>query len=57
MVPDEEGNTGSSQSPCSDTFSGTEPLSEPECAATDKFLSENPGIFDAYLAVRKLKVK
>jgi hypothetical protein len=51
MIPDEDGNTGSSTSPCSDTFSGPSPLSEPECAATDKFLSENPGIFDAFLAV------
>lgn len=54
MVPDEDGNTGSSTSPCSDTFSGPSALSEPECATVDNFLNENPGIFDTYIAVRTL---
>ena len=51
MVPDENGSTGSSTSPCSDTFSGPFALSEPECASVDNFLNDNYGIFDAYIAV------
>lgn len=55
MVPDEDGNTGSSTSPCSDTFSGPYALSEPECATVDNFLNDNRGIFDTYIAVRKVR--
>lgn len=51
MVPDEYGDTGSSSSPCSDVFAGNRAFSEPETAAVDKFLSEHPGIFDAYLDI------
>lgn len=56
MVPDEYGTTGSSQSPCSDVFSGPKPFSEPETAAIDKFLSEHQGIFDAYLDVSWISI-
>lgn len=51
MIPDEDGNTGSSSSPCSDTFSGAYALSESECSAIDKFLNDHTGIFDVFLAV------
>lgn len=52
MVPDENGNTGSSTSPCSDIFSGPSAFSEPEMASIDNFLKNHPGIFDAYIAVK-----
>lgn len=54
LVPDEVGNTGTSTSPCSDVYSGTEAFSEPECLAIDRFLNSHRGIFDAYIAVRYL---
>lgn len=56
MVPDEVGNTGTSTSPCSDVYSGTQAFTEPECLAIDRFLNFHRGIFDAYLAVSYLKL-
>jgi hypothetical protein len=50
MAIDENGNSGSSKVPCSDTYGGTAPFSEPEALAIENYLKKNPGIFDVYLS-------
>jgi carboxypeptidase A len=51
MVPDENGNTGTSSSSCNDIFPGYTPFSEVETAALDQYLRKHHGKFDAYIAV------
>lgn len=50
MVPDENGNLGASSSPCSDTYSGTGPISIHETIAIEYYLSRTHQNFDIYLS-------
>uniref|UniRef100_A0A914HEV4 G-protein coupled receptors family 1 profile domain-containing protein n=1 Tax=Globodera rostochiensis TaxID=31243 RepID=A0A914HEV4_GLORO len=43
--------SGTSQCPCSQVFSGDQPLSETECADLAKFLQDNRGSLKAYLTL------
>lgn len=51
MTPDETGNPGASTNPCSDTFSGNSPFSEPETTAVQNYVTQHRGEFDLYLAM------
>ncbi|CRL06537.1 CLUMA_CG019442, isoform A [Clunio marinus] len=50
LTADESGNLGASRLPCSDTFAGSRPFSEPETQAIENFLSQNYAKFDIYLS-------
>ena len=50
LIPDETGNEGASRSPCSDTYAGPKPFSEPETAAVDDYIAKNKEKFDVYLS-------
>jgi len=43
-------NEGASKVPCTDTFAGPEPFSEPETQAIRGFLDDHLGIYDAYIS-------
>lgn len=50
LIPDETGNEGASRAPCSDTYAGPEPFSEPESVAVNGYLTEHHSEFDVYLS-------
>lgn len=50
LVADETGNLGASTNPCSDTYAGATPFSEPETAAVEAYLARNYASFDIYLS-------
>lgn len=50
LLPDERGDEGASRAPCSDTYAGPAPFSEPETRAVDAFLTEHRDKFDVYLS-------
>lgn len=50
LIPDETGNEGASRAPCSDTYAGPRPFSEPEAAAMEQYLLEHHDKFDVYLS-------
>lgn len=53
LIPDEIGNEGASRAPCSDTYAGSAPFSEPETDAMEDYFSrdENYRKFDVFLSL------
>lgn len=50
LQKDENGDEGASRAPCSDTYAGVSPFSEPETAAVENYLNRTSGMFDIYLS-------
>ncbi|CAG9808221.1 unnamed protein product [Chironomus riparius] len=51
LTADETGNIGGSRVPCTDTYAGAYPYSEPETQATESFFEANAKKIDAFLAL------
>lgn len=51
LTADETGDLGASRAPCSDTYAGPAPFSEPETAALNNFLAANKEKFDVFLSL------
>lgn len=50
LIKDETGDEGASRAPCSDTYAGPNPFSEPETIALENYLLRNREKFDVYLS-------
>jgi Zinc carboxypeptidase len=50
LKKDETGDEGASRAPCSDTYAGKYPFSEPETIAVEAFMINNREKFDVYLS-------
>lgn len=51
LTPDDTGDLGASRIPCSDTYAGPTPFSEPETTALNNFIANNKAKFDVYLSL------
>lgn len=50
LIPDHTGDEGASRAPCSDTYAGPTPFSEPESIAVNNYLEQHHSEFDIYLS-------